>query len=669
MVGWFHVLAAPAVAFLHPAGCSVPKGRSKFLATAVATETNKGATNTDDLHDSSSSSSFSSPSSSLSLSRTTTTPTTLPLERAAEIASVVAGKIVTPLLLSLFRNNNDGNILRGSTSLDWDEFWQINTDGLSNGERLALALEELGPTYVKFGQALASRPDVIPISLADSLEKLQDKMEPFDSTTAKSILREELSSGKMTDTELDAFLDSLGNVVGSASIGQVYKGYIPEYGDVAVKVQRPGIRQVVHEDAQLLRLLASTAEAIPRLPGFWSKTDSSMTPDRLIATDLVDAVEEFMSRIFEELDYKNEAANIERFAELYCGRKNPARTVPGATPIQVVVPELLHDYCTDNVIVMEWLEGTKLTDVDVDDTCAVEENIGIIEKGIQCTLHQLLSSGTVHADPHGGNLLKVSSKGDTMELGYLDFGLLSTVSPEVRDGLVCSVTSLIFANDIEAVASMFGELDLLPEDVVDDPTERAALTAALKVTMTECLDYEGSGPTNTESDKTSDSTTTTATDPTAIPKLKFDKLLDALVRLVPRFRFQLPPYFINNARAMSTLEGIARSLDPDFNVFRALYPYALHRLITNPSESPVVESTLYRLVTNPDTGMIDLYKAGRLLTDAAAMSGQKRRDVLLDTIKSKGGRRFARRLARMAVRDRYRSLQRRVGGVTRLFQL
>jgi predicted unusual protein kinase regulating ubiquinone biosynthesis (AarF/ABC1/UbiB family) len=155
--------------------------------------------------------------------------------------------------------------------------------------------------------------------------------------------------------------------------------------------------------------------------------------------------------------------------------------------------------------------------------------------------------------------------------------LLSNVSPQVRDGLVCAVAYLVFAKNIEAVASLFGELQLLPDEVLNDPSERQALNSAMEITMAEALVYEplldGSGTTN-------------------IPILKFDKLLDALSRLVPRFRFQLPPYFINNARALSTLEGIARSLDPKFNVFQVMYPFALNRLLANPTKSPVVDKTL-----------------------------------------------------------------------------
>lgn len=306
-----------------------------------------------------------------------------PIVRAIEIASIVSGKLLSPLVLSLLNN--------GFPS-DWGMFWSRSNGHLTNGQRVALALEELGPTYVKFGQALASRPDVIPQSLAYDLSSLQDNMRPFDTLVAKEIIRDELSS-VMDQDSMKNFLESLTDApVAAASVGQVYKGYVPEYGAVAVKVQRPGIRLLVERDAALLRTLAIWAESIPPLP-----TLGKTRGGRLIATELVDAVEEFMSRIIEELDYRNEALNVAAFASLYCRRI-------GTKPM-CVVPDVLTKLCTDNVLVLEWVQGTKLTAVDSDGEGALAENaasLEIIRSGIFCTLSQLLETGVLHADPHGG---------------------------------------------------------------------------------------------------------------------------------------------------------------------------------------------------------------------------------------------------------------------------
>jgi aarF domain-containing kinase len=222
------------------------------------------------------------------------------------------------------------------------------------------------------------------------------------------------------------------------------------------------------------------------------------------------------------------------------------------------------------------------------------------------------------------------------QLGYLDFGLLSTVPPQVRDGLICAVSYLVFAKDVDAVASLFGELQLLPPDVMEDPDERAALTAAMEITLNQALVYEQSP---------NDSST-------QIPTLKFDKLLDSLTRLVPRFRFQLPPYFINNARAMSTLEGIARSLDPSFNVFQVMYPFALNKLLTNPTNSPVVDRTLQDLIRDKNSQRVDLGKVAQLLKDSALITGYSSKRVLYDIMKTRGGRRLGLTIAKEEARLR-----------------
>jgi len=128
--------------------------------------------------------------------------------------------------------------------------------------------------------------------------------------------------------------------------------------------------------------------------------------------------------------------------------------------------------------------------------------------------------------------------------------------------------------------------------------------------------------------------------------LKFDKLLDGLVRLVPRFKFQLPPYFINNARALGTLEGIARSLDPDFNAFAMMYPYALNHILSNPTNSPVVASTLQKMVRNGDTGKIDREQIRRLLRDSALYTGYSKIKVLKDILMTKGGQDLTKEIMR-----------------------
>lgn len=276
-------------------------------------------------------------------------------------------------------------------------------------------------------------------------------------------------------------------------------------------------------------------------------------------------------------------------------------------------------------------------------------------------------------DPHGGNLLKV--KRDNLHgvedkthikeniLAYLDFGLLSTVPGTIQDALVCAIAQLVFNKDVEAVANLFGELDLMPKEVLLDPVERAALKESLTETMESVLQYpEGDGLSS--SIKTEDTNSN-------IPVLRFDGLLDGLARLVPRFNFRLPPYFINNARALGTLEGIARSLDPQFNCLQLIYPYAINRIIQNPSESKVVEATLQSLIRDKK-GKICRKKIGKLLRDSALFTGFSKRKIFADVARSKRGKRLILRVLFGGASDKLTDIGKRVldySGISQAYYL
>ena len=253
----------------------------------------------------------------------------------------------------------------------------------------------------------------------------------------------------------------------------------------------------------------------------------------------------------------------------------------------------------------------------------------------------------------GGNLLKVVSTdadgtsekrqrrsgehaNPSYRLGYIDFGLLSTIPTTVQDGLICAVCQLVFANNVTAVSELFGELQLLPPEILEDPTESAALADELTLAIGKVLVF----PTD------EDNRIAEAEGRPKIPTLRFDELLDVLTRLVPRFRFQLPPYFLNNARALATLEGMAREVDPAFNILRHLYPYAIGRIFSNPTDSPIVEGTLQSLIRNPSTGTISLRKVRKLLKDASNYSGHSKRKVVVDIARSKSGPGLVVRLVR-----------------------
>ena len=240
---------------------------------------------------------------------------------------------------------------------------------------LAVCVESMGPTYVKFGQALASRSDLVGADLAMALERLQDDMAPAPLEQARAIVGAECP-------EALEVLDG-GVAVAAASLCQVYRGKLAGR-EVAVKVQRPGIVALVAADSMLLRFAAKRLEQSGE-----------------VKAAAVDAVDEFASRIFEEMDFVNEAANIRRFDALYGPSGSARHALP--PPGFVRVPGLLPEFpATRRVLVMEWLDGERVTSLV--SPKARSDGVGadgsvtcLIDLGIRCTLSQLIETGVMHA--------------------------------------------------------------------------------------------------------------------------------------------------------------------------------------------------------------------------------------------------------------------------------
>jgi predicted unusual protein kinase regulating ubiquinone biosynthesis (AarF/ABC1/UbiB family) len=265
-------------------------------------------------------------------------------------------------------------------------------------------------------------------------------------------------------------------------------------------------------------------------------------------------------------------------------------------------------------------------------------SLPLIELGIRCTLSQLIETGVMHADPHGGNLLRLRETG---ELAYLDFGLVSEIPPTVRDGLVAAVTLLVFDRDYEAVAGLFGELMLVPTDVIENPYQFAALTEALREAAQATLSYPDDALGLERGENETEEEARLRRAKSAVPDVRFDQLLGALLALVPKYRFLLPPYFLNNARALGTLEGMARTADPNFNILAIVYPFAVKRLLQNPTGSPVLRRVLRQLISNKRTGRMSLTRLKLMVEDAAALTGVSRFAIMRSAMQTSAGWRLA----------------------------
>ena len=244
-------------------------------------------------------------------------------------------------------------------SVGWDRLTgrlKNELQARSRARELTNLLVELGPAFVKAGQALSTRPDIIPGILLEELSQLQDQLPGFDGDKAMELIEEDL--GARID---DIFLEIDKKPISAASLGQVHKAKLKSREIIAVKVQRPGLREQITLDLYIVRNIA-----------YWLKNNIG-----LIRSDLVALIDELGKRVFEEMDYLNEAANAEKFRDMHKHNK------------LIAVPKIYKEITSRRVLAMEWIDGTKLTNLeDV-------KNLGInpdemIDIGVQCSLEQLL---------------------------------------------------------------------------------------------------------------------------------------------------------------------------------------------------------------------------------------------------------------------------------------
>ena len=292
-------------------------------------------------------------------------------------------------------------------------------------EGLRLMLTRLGPAYIKVGQALSTRPDLISPTAMAEMVKLQDQLPPFPNEIAFRFIEEEL--GQPPEAIYSYLSDS---PIAAASLGQVYKGRLKTGEDVAVKVQRPGLADQITKDIYVIRILANWATKYVKQ----------------IRSDLVSIVDEFGDRIFEEMDYNHEGANAQRFADLY-----------GYLP-EIVVPTIYTQYTGRRVLTMEWIDGVKLTELDELARRGIDPT-HVIEVGVQCSLRQLLEHGFFHADPHPGNLLVMANG----SLAYLDFGMMCQVEAYQRYGLIEAIVHMV-NRDFDGLAQDYVNLEFLSPD-------------------------------------------------------------------------------------------------------------------------------------------------------------------------------------------------------------
>jgi len=373
------------------------------------------------------------------------------------------------------------------------------------GERLRLALEELGPIFVKFGQVLSTRRDLIPLDIADELAKLQDRVPPFPVEQVYRSL--ERTYRRPVDEVFERF-DPV--AIASASVAQVHFAVLPGGREVAVKVLRPGIAPVIVEDVALLNVAANLMEKL------WAD-GRRLKPREVVA--------EFERHLKDELDLLREAANASQL------RRNFDNS-----PL-LLVPEIFWDFCGTEVMVMERMIGTPISQVERLRAQGIDVS-KLARAGVEIFFTQVFRDGFFHADMHPGNIL-VASDGRYIAL---DFGIMGTLSQVDKNYLAQNFLAF-FRRDYRRVAEIHVESGWIPADTRVEEFE-TAIRAVCEPIFNKPL-----------------------------REISFGKVLLRLFQTSRRFNIEIQPQLVLLQKTLLNIEGLGRDLDPDLDLWTTAKPY------------------------------------------------------------------------------------------------
>ena len=420
----------------------------------------------------------------------------------------------------------------------------------------------LGPTFVKLAQTASMRPDLVGDEYAKSLAKLQDAVAPFGNAEAYAILEAEL--GRPISELFEELSES---PLASASMGQVYRGTLKaEYGGkrVAVKIRRPGVYDTIRTDIGLLR---STVGIVQKLAG--------------VTRDLRVLVDDVGRGLLGECDFRNEVRNSQNFLKAH-------RSLAFIT-----IPTPLEELCTDRVLISEWVDGKSPNQLVQDGTNTDGQVLNLVRMGIQCSLSQLLVTGCMHGDPHSGNLLLTEDG----RLCYLDFGLLVYVPPDERLAMMAALVHLGLG-EWDRLVTDLDKLKLLKED-----TDKVALAHDLKkefeevMMMGESADKDMCDVDLELDDEVQEAAVKLPLLSLQTTKLSFSTLIGVLFKLAFKYKFLLPSFFPLVVRSVSSLEGVALAVDPEFKLVAAGMPVVLNQLLSD--RRPASEELLKELLFLP----------------------------------------------------------------------
>jgi predicted unusual protein kinase regulating ubiquinone biosynthesis (AarF/ABC1/UbiB family) len=414
------------------------------------------------------------------------------------------------------------------------------------------SLIDLGPTFIKIGQALGTRADLLPLAYVKELSSLQDQVPAF--STAEAFARMESELGRPLN---EAYAEIDNEPVASASLGQVYRARLHSGEEVAVKVQRPNLQEIISFDIAILyRLVKLTNRFLPRANE---------------NADWEGMLREFHSTIFEEMDYSKEGRNADRFRYNF------------RTWRAIRVPKVYWSHTTSRVLTLEFIRGTKVVDIEQLKARRISA-VKVNRMLVRAYLKQLLEDGFFHADPHPGNLLVM----DSGHLAFFDFGMVGRITPRLQSQMIDAFFHVV-GRDVHGLGQDIINLNFLKPGV-DAETVRPVVEGL----FTHYLNLK-------------------------LGEVNFKELTYDLAEVIYEYPFRLPANFTYIMRALMTLEGIGIVTDPEFSFFETAKPYAKEFMLRR--EGRRFRQLLFDKLTgreSPD-GRIEWSKVWKLTKMAAQM--------------------------------------------------
>jgi ubiquinone biosynthesis protein len=387
--------------------------------------------------------------------------------------------------------------------------WFQRSVGVTRGERLRLALEELGPIFVKFGQALSTRRDLLPADIADELAKLQDRVPPFDSAIAIASIEKTFGLALA-----DIFGSFEPTPLAAASIAQVHVATLKNGREVVVKILRPGMRGIIDLDLEVLDYLAGLAGK------YWSEAR------RLRPVELVG---EYRKTILDELDLLREAGNAAQLK----------RNFAGSTLLYV--PEVYWDYCRVDVMVMERIHGVIVNDLEELRSRGADIR-KLAENGVEIFFTQVFRDNFFHADMHPGNIFVQLDDPQNPRYAAVDFGIVGSLQPRDQHYLAENFMA-VFDRNYARVAALHVESGWVPRGTRVDELEAAVRTVCEPIFNK------------------------------PLKEISFAQVLLRLFETARRFDMQVQPQLILLQKTLFNIEGLGRQLYPELDLWQTAQPY------------------------------------------------------------------------------------------------